>query len=402
LLQQKYRNTGNAAFTYDIDNHLLTGSAPTAATFTYDPFGRRWTDTGPTYFVPFIYDGPNLAMEYYSGAVLRRYVPSGLGVDQPLVWYEGAGTSTPRWLQADNLGSVVAYSDASGNQHVTTGYGPFGELASFYSTRYEYTGQVSIPELNLFDFKARNYDPNLGRFLSADPAGYASDINSYAYVRNDPVNGTDPSGMDSCPSLDSPDCPAPIVSQVDVVAARNAGPGQSFVLWDNPTDQALATLSAQSPVSLEELTVPAERKSCTSVATGTTGEIGLAGQGTFGVVSVQASIGVAFDSHGNVAVYLSAGPGAGAGAGENLGLTVQGSNAPTVQDLNGPFGNVSGGGGLVGGGTIDVFGGQTRNGKKSIYGGGLTAGEAGGVTTFAGGTFTKVSPSFNLFLTPTC
>jgi hypothetical protein len=75
---------------------------------------------------------------------------------------------------------------------------------------------------------------------------------------------------------------------------------------------------------------------------------------------------------------------------------------PPVQDLNGPFGNVSGGGGLVGGGTIDVFGGQTRNGKKSIYGGGLTAGEAGGVTTFAGGTFTKVSPSFNLFLTPTC
>jgi RHS repeat-associated protein len=190
---------GTRAFTYDIDNHLLTGSAPTAATFTYDPFGRRWTDTGPTYFVPFIYDGPNLAMEYYSGAVLRRYVPSGLGVDQPLVWYEGAGTGTPRWLQADNLGSVVAYSDASGNQHFTTGYGPFGEVPNFYSTRYEYTGQLNIPELSLFDFKARAYDPNLGRFLSADPAGYASDINSYAYVGNDPVNGTDPSGMTDIP-----------------------------------------------------------------------------------------------------------------------------------------------------------------------------------------------------------
>ncbi|HEY2708788.1 MAG TPA: RHS repeat-associated core domain-containing protein, partial [Caulobacteraceae bacterium] len=42
---------------------------------------------------------------------------------------------------------------------------------------------------------ARAYDPTLGRFLSADPAGYASDVNSYAYVGNDPVNGTDPSGM---------------------------------------------------------------------------------------------------------------------------------------------------------------------------------------------------------------
>jgi RHS repeat-associated protein len=207
------------AFTYDIDNHLLTGSAPTAATFTYDPFGRRWTDTGPTYFVPFIYDGPNLAMEYYSGAVLRRYVPSGLGIDQPLVWYEGAGTSTPRWLQADNLGSVVAYSDSSGNQHVTTGYGPFGEVTSFYASRYEYTGQLNIPELNLFDFKARAYDPNLGRFLSADPAGYASDINSYAYVGNDPVNRTDRTGKvidaSACPEFSGTVCgvvvvPAPL------------------------------------------------------------------------------------------------------------------------------------------------------------------------------------------------
>jgi RHS repeat-associated protein len=90
---------------------------------------------------------------------------------------------------------VVAYSDASGNQHVTTGYGPFGEVPNFYSARYEYTGQLNIPELSLFDFKARAYDPTLGRFLSADPAGYASDVNSYAYVGNDPVNGTDPSGM---------------------------------------------------------------------------------------------------------------------------------------------------------------------------------------------------------------
>jgi RHS repeat-associated protein len=84
-------------------------------------------------------------------------------------------------------------------------------VPNFYSTRYEYTGQLNIPELNLFDFKARAYDPNLGRFLSADPAGYASDINSYAYVGNDPVNGNDPSGMGSncdsgnsqCPDLSS-------------------------------------------------------------------------------------------------------------------------------------------------------------------------------------------------------
>ncbi|WP_043288480.1 RHS repeat-associated core domain-containing protein, partial [Paraburkholderia oxyphila] len=35
----------------------------------------------------------------------------------------------------------------------------------------------------------------LGRFLQTDPVGYADDLNLYAYVKNNPVNLTDPGGM---------------------------------------------------------------------------------------------------------------------------------------------------------------------------------------------------------------
>ena len=55
-----------------------------------------------------------------------------------------------------------------------------------------------LPEAQLYHYTARAYDPALGRFAQTDPAGYASDINPYAYVGNDPVNGTDPSGMVDC------------------------------------------------------------------------------------------------------------------------------------------------------------------------------------------------------------
>src|SRR5262249_20222870 len=44
-------------------------------------------------------------------------------------------------------------------------------------------------------YRARYYSPYLGRFLQRDPLGESASLNLYAYVLNNPVNGTDPSGM---------------------------------------------------------------------------------------------------------------------------------------------------------------------------------------------------------------
>ena len=92
---------------------------------------------------------------------------------------------------------MVAVTDASGNPVVINAYDEYGIPASTNAGRFQYTGQAWIPELGMYYYKARIYSPTMGRFLQTDPAGYPDGPNWYAYTRNDPINGRDPSGLDT-------------------------------------------------------------------------------------------------------------------------------------------------------------------------------------------------------------
>jgi len=210
-------------YSYDDENRLTgieitkqdgSGMRRTYA-FAYDPFGRRISKTivqdgiGTDCTTPntcprtttYLYDGQNIILEYNtSSEIVTRYT-HGPSIDEPLaIEIPNATAFTPYYYHADGLGSITALTNANGsivqryeydsfgNQTITTNGGikqPFTFTAREYDT-----------ETGMYFYRARYYDPKVGRFVTRDPISFAGgDVNLYAYVGNNPVNLIDPDGQ---------------------------------------------------------------------------------------------------------------------------------------------------------------------------------------------------------------
>ncbi len=137
---------------------------------------------------------------YYEvqGATVRKYYFAG---SQRIAVRENNELT---FLLVDHLGSTVGTVNSSGNLGSQTRYTAFGETrgVATTSTDYLYTGQRAESEIGLYFYNARWYDPALSRFIQADTIvpqpGDVKSYDRYAYVYNNPICFTDPSGHAIC------------------------------------------------------------------------------------------------------------------------------------------------------------------------------------------------------------
>jgi RHS repeat-associated protein len=180
------------AYTWNRENQLASASDGTnSVSYLYDALGRRVQRTQGGTTSKYSYDGNDVVLDDVN-STLTKY-QNGLGIDNKLKQVSG-GTS--KYFLADYLGSTNGLANSSGAVIDSTGYDSFGNATNgSFSSRYQFTGRELDSLTGLDHYRARSYDPSVGRFISQDPIGFeGGDVNLYGYVKNSPVNYTDPDG----------------------------------------------------------------------------------------------------------------------------------------------------------------------------------------------------------------
>jgi RHS repeat-associated protein len=208
-----YDSNGNVTndsfhnYTWDADGHAIAVDAglSDAVSVSYDALGRMVEQNRSSVYTQIAYSPTGQKLALMSGQTLQKaMVPVSRSA---MAVYNSSGLLY--YAHPDRLGSIHLATTPARATYFDTAYAPFGETyASSGGTSLDpaYTGQMNDTAHRqdtaggLYDFPAREYSTQ-GRWPSPDPMGKAATCakdpqtqNRYAYVRNNPLSYTDPTG----------------------------------------------------------------------------------------------------------------------------------------------------------------------------------------------------------------
>ena len=187
---------GSHTYTYDAENRIIQVDRGSTASYTYNETGNRVQKNIGSGFTEYYYGPTGRVQDEYNGSAwTAQYVYAG---SELIAEYKN---NTTEFVHTDHLGSTRLVTAVNKSVLDSLDYLPFGQqIAGDTSTTHKFTGKERDTESGLDNFGARYDASSLGRFMTPDPmGGHLEDpqtLNRYAYVRNNPTNLTDPTGLD--------------------------------------------------------------------------------------------------------------------------------------------------------------------------------------------------------------
>ena len=159
------------------------------ATVHYDGNGQRVQKTVNGVAQKFLWNGGSIAKEYKADGTVRADYQLGAGAKIDGKW---------QFNLSDIQGSTLGVTDDAGKMIATWDYSDYGVTTQTSGDKnlyqpFLYTGQELDAETGFYHNRARHYAPRLGKFLARDSL---NNSNRYQYCNGDPINFSDPSGLD--------------------------------------------------------------------------------------------------------------------------------------------------------------------------------------------------------------
>jgi RHS repeat-associated protein len=198
---QRTQSGATLDFRYDVRDQLLEVDVDgsNAWTFGFDFRGLRVTKWGADGLLRTTYDDSSVLQQHSAigdPVATYRYGPDRLlAVDH---FSQG-----PAYYHFDALGSITNLTDPTGtvqNRYQYDAWGNYRNQSGTHWNPFGFTGHEYDPETGLYYAKARFYDPEVGRFLSEDPAEpdltTPPSLHKYLYAYGNPTYYVDPDGRE--------------------------------------------------------------------------------------------------------------------------------------------------------------------------------------------------------------
>jgi RHS repeat-associated protein len=172
-----------------------TGSSPAETVdYTSNGDGVRQSRTVGSTTTNFLWStGGSLPLLLDDGTYSYLYGPSSAPIAEI-----NDSTGTIRYLSDDLIGSTRLITSSTGTVVGVNIYDEYGNATTHAGTASSpigYSGNWTDPDTGLVYLRARDYDPANAQFLTVDPL-VDQTRQPYAYVADDPLTGTDPTGCD--------------------------------------------------------------------------------------------------------------------------------------------------------------------------------------------------------------